>query len=233
MWWKCWNGEQKLANFLLRFVLHNSILILTRSCTCTDTWPPLPTSAGHLERHSGTESCGHDVPHLWTQQEVRLNKVSGGGALEKKLILVLTIILLSVSIRNIYLTVLYWVQQATFNSSAMSGRENLQLCVGPLLHTMLFNIEEKLQGTSSEPNRLDTSGWKHPFLKQVLIVFGLLKGPIVKSSLKQEVVFVLCTWHHSDSLSDGYGDFWHEMATLCGWYHSGAAPTPADQRGLH
>ncbi|XP_028249460.1 lysophosphatidic acid phosphatase type 6 [Parambassis ranga] len=34
-----------------------------------------------------------------------------------------------------------------------SKRENLQLCVGPLLHTLLDNIEEKLQGTSSEPNR--------------------------------------------------------------------------------
>lgn len=34
-----------------------------------------------------------------------------------------------------------------------SKRENLQLCVGPLLHTMLSNIEDKLQGTSSEPNR--------------------------------------------------------------------------------
>ncbi|KAM7380430.1 hypothetical protein PAMP_003725 [Pampus punctatissimus] len=34
-----------------------------------------------------------------------------------------------------------------------SKRENLQLCVGPLLHTLLFNIDEKLQGTSSEPNR--------------------------------------------------------------------------------
>lgn len=34
-----------------------------------------------------------------------------------------------------------------------SKRENLQLCVGPLLHTLLANMEEKLQGTSSEPNR--------------------------------------------------------------------------------
>lgn len=34
-----------------------------------------------------------------------------------------------------------------------SKRENLQLCVGPLLHILLANIEEKLQGTSSEPNR--------------------------------------------------------------------------------
>lgn len=34
-----------------------------------------------------------------------------------------------------------------------SKRENLQLCVGPLLHVLLDNIEEKLQGTSSEPNR--------------------------------------------------------------------------------
>ncbi|XP_069569779.1 lysophosphatidic acid phosphatase type 6 [Brachyistius frenatus] len=33
------------------------------------------------------------------------------------------------------------------------NRENLQLCVGPLLHILLDNIEEKLQGTSSEPNR--------------------------------------------------------------------------------
>ncbi|XP_071374200.1 lysophosphatidic acid phosphatase type 6 [Centroberyx affinis] len=34
-----------------------------------------------------------------------------------------------------------------------SKRENLQLCVGPLLHTLVVNIEEKLQGSSSEPNR--------------------------------------------------------------------------------
>ncbi|XP_008273834.1 lysophosphatidic acid phosphatase type 6 [Stegastes partitus] len=34
-----------------------------------------------------------------------------------------------------------------------SKRENLQLCVGPLLHTLVNNIEEKLQGTLSEPNR--------------------------------------------------------------------------------
>lgn len=34
-----------------------------------------------------------------------------------------------------------------------SKRQNLQLCVGPLLHMMLSNIEEKAQGTSSEPNR--------------------------------------------------------------------------------
>ncbi|XP_037645046.1 lysophosphatidic acid phosphatase type 6 [Sebastes umbrosus] len=34
-----------------------------------------------------------------------------------------------------------------------SKRENLQLCVGPVLHTFLSNIEEKLHGTSSEPNR--------------------------------------------------------------------------------
>lgn len=34
-----------------------------------------------------------------------------------------------------------------------SKRENLQLCVGPLLHILLNNIEEKVQGTSSEPNR--------------------------------------------------------------------------------
>ncbi|XP_019750991.1 lysophosphatidic acid phosphatase type 6 [Hippocampus comes] len=34
-----------------------------------------------------------------------------------------------------------------------SKRENLQLCVGPLLHMLLVNIDEKLQGTSSEPNR--------------------------------------------------------------------------------
>uniref|UniRef100_A0A3Q3XD35 Uncharacterized protein n=1 Tax=Mola mola TaxID=94237 RepID=A0A3Q3XD35_MOLML len=32
-------------------------------------------------------------------------------------------------------------------------RETLQLCVGPLLHTLLCNIEEKLQGASSEANR--------------------------------------------------------------------------------
>ncbi|XP_035532012.1 lysophosphatidic acid phosphatase type 6 [Morone saxatilis] len=34
-----------------------------------------------------------------------------------------------------------------------SKSENLQLCVGPLLHTMLANIDQKLQGTSSEPDR--------------------------------------------------------------------------------
>uniref|UniRef100_A0A665U295 Acid phosphatase 6, lysophosphatidic n=1 Tax=Echeneis naucrates TaxID=173247 RepID=A0A665U295_ECHNA len=34
-----------------------------------------------------------------------------------------------------------------------SKRENLQLCVGLLLHTLLTNFEEKLQGTSSESNR--------------------------------------------------------------------------------
>lgn len=34
-------------------------------------------------------------------------------------------------------------------------RETLQLSVGPLLHIMLNNIEEKVQGTSSEPNRLE------------------------------------------------------------------------------
>uniref|UniRef100_UPI0037E739D1 lysophosphatidic acid phosphatase type 6 n=1 Tax=Semicossyphus pulcher TaxID=241346 RepID=UPI0037E739D1 len=34
-----------------------------------------------------------------------------------------------------------------------SKRENLQLCVGPLLHTLLANIDEKLQGSSSEPDR--------------------------------------------------------------------------------
>ncbi|XP_054641992.1 lysophosphatidic acid phosphatase type 6 isoform X2 [Dunckerocampus dactyliophorus] len=34
-----------------------------------------------------------------------------------------------------------------------SKRESLQLCVGPLLHTFLLNIEEKLQGASTEPNR--------------------------------------------------------------------------------
>lgn len=34
-----------------------------------------------------------------------------------------------------------------------SKKENLQLCVGPLLHTLVDNIEAKLQGTSSEPNR--------------------------------------------------------------------------------
>ncbi|XP_041739170.1 lysophosphatidic acid phosphatase type 6-like isoform X2 [Coregonus clupeaformis] len=34
-----------------------------------------------------------------------------------------------------------------------SKRENLQLCVGPLLHTLMDNIEDKLQDTTSEPNR--------------------------------------------------------------------------------
>ncbi|NP_001133278.1 lysophosphatidic acid phosphatase type 6 isoform X1 [Salmo salar] len=34
-----------------------------------------------------------------------------------------------------------------------SKRENLQLCVGPLLHILMGNIEDKLQDTTSEPNR--------------------------------------------------------------------------------
>lgn len=34
-------------------------------------------------------------------------------------------------------------------------RETLQLSVGPLLHILLSNIEEKVQGTSSEPDRLE------------------------------------------------------------------------------
>ncbi|XP_054471466.1 lysophosphatidic acid phosphatase type 6 isoform X2 [Anoplopoma fimbria] len=34
-----------------------------------------------------------------------------------------------------------------------NNRENLQLCVGPLLHSFLTNIEEKLEGTVSEPDR--------------------------------------------------------------------------------
>ncbi|XP_049449803.1 lysophosphatidic acid phosphatase type 6 [Epinephelus fuscoguttatus] len=34
-----------------------------------------------------------------------------------------------------------------------SKRENLKLCVGRLLHILLTNIDEKVQGTSSEPNR--------------------------------------------------------------------------------
>ncbi|XP_058468975.1 lysophosphatidic acid phosphatase type 6 [Solea solea] len=34
-----------------------------------------------------------------------------------------------------------------------SKSENLQLCVGPLLHMMSTNMEEKLQGNSSETNR--------------------------------------------------------------------------------
>ncbi|KAF3694768.1 Lysophosphatidic acid phosphatase type 6 [Channa argus] len=34
-----------------------------------------------------------------------------------------------------------------------SKRENLQLCVGPLLYTLLANIDEKLQGHSSVPHR--------------------------------------------------------------------------------
>ncbi|KAF7663056.1 hypothetical protein LDENG_00219580 [Lucifuga dentata] len=34
-----------------------------------------------------------------------------------------------------------------------SKRETLQLCVGPLLHTMITNIDENLQGTSAEPDR--------------------------------------------------------------------------------
>lgn len=36
-----------------------------------------------------------------------------------------------------------------------SSRESLQLSVGPLLHILLSNIEEKVQGTSSEPERLE------------------------------------------------------------------------------
>ncbi|XP_059895377.1 lysophosphatidic acid phosphatase type 6 isoform X2 [Gadus macrocephalus] len=34
-----------------------------------------------------------------------------------------------------------------------SKRENLQLCVGPLLHMLMGNIEEKLLGTAAEPDR--------------------------------------------------------------------------------
>uniref|UniRef100_A0A3P8W040 Acid phosphatase 6, lysophosphatidic n=1 Tax=Cynoglossus semilaevis TaxID=244447 RepID=A0A3P8W040_CYNSE len=34
-----------------------------------------------------------------------------------------------------------------------SNRLSLQLCVGAVLHTMLTNMEEKVQGTLSEPNR--------------------------------------------------------------------------------
>uniref|UniRef100_A0AAY4D7E4 Lysophosphatidic acid phosphatase type 6 n=1 Tax=Denticeps clupeoides TaxID=299321 RepID=A0AAY4D7E4_9TELE len=34
-----------------------------------------------------------------------------------------------------------------------SRRENLQLCVGPLLHKLLNNMEEKLQSSSPEPDR--------------------------------------------------------------------------------
>ncbi|XP_056145020.1 lysophosphatidic acid phosphatase type 6 isoform X2 [Lampris incognitus] len=34
-----------------------------------------------------------------------------------------------------------------------SKRENLQLCVGPLLHILMVNMEQKLLGTSSQPNR--------------------------------------------------------------------------------
>lgn len=34
-----------------------------------------------------------------------------------------------------------------------SKRENLQMCVGPLLHTLLDNIDQKVQETSSEPDR--------------------------------------------------------------------------------
>ncbi|XP_047456984.1 lysophosphatidic acid phosphatase type 6 isoform X2 [Mugil cephalus] len=34
-----------------------------------------------------------------------------------------------------------------------SKRENLQLCVGPLLHTLVDNIEKTLQSTSSQSNR--------------------------------------------------------------------------------
>ncbi|XP_068602831.1 lysophosphatidic acid phosphatase type 6 [Brachionichthys hirsutus] len=34
-----------------------------------------------------------------------------------------------------------------------TDREKLQLCVGPVFHTLLANIEEKLQGGSAEPDR--------------------------------------------------------------------------------
>ncbi|XP_077473729.1 lysophosphatidic acid phosphatase type 6 [Stigmatopora argus] len=43
--------------------------------------------------------------------------------------------------------------EVMFHCYQPSNRENLQLCVGPLLHTFLLNMDEKLQGTSSEPNR--------------------------------------------------------------------------------
>lgn len=41
------------------------------------------------------------------------------------------------------------------NFSPTSHRETLQLSVGPLLHMLLSNIEEKVRGTSPEPTRLD------------------------------------------------------------------------------
>lgn len=112
---------------------------LSRLCALPDARPALSISAGHLEEQSGAESCGHDVPCLWTQRQVRLNQV--GGAFEKKK------------------KVLY-TDQLTILCSVFS-MENLQLCVGPLLHSLLTNIEGKLEGTSSEADRLDPSGWTH------------------------------------------------------------------------
>lgn len=32
-------------------------------------------------------------------------------------------------------------------------RQNLQMCVGPLFHILLTNIEDKIQGTTSKPDR--------------------------------------------------------------------------------
>lgn len=34
-----------------------------------------------------------------------------------------------------------------------SKRLNLQMCVGPLFHTLLTNIEDKIQGTMAKPDR--------------------------------------------------------------------------------
>lgn len=39
--------------------------------------------------------------------------------------------------------------------------------MGPLLQTLLDNIEDTLQGTSSQPNRLDASGQTHLFLHKL------------------------------------------------------------------
>lgn len=43
--------------------------------TPTDARSSLPTRTGTLEGHGGTESRGHDVPRLSTQQQVRVKHV--------------------------------------------------------------------------------------------------------------------------------------------------------------
>lgn len=120
---------------------------------------------------------------------------------------------------------IYWVFYYYF------GSQSLQLCVGAVLHTMLTNMEEKVQGTLSEPNRLDSWGWTHPVV-HILLTVTSVYCPLFKSFLKQEAVPLLCTWHHFNSLSNGSGDFWHEMATVRRRHNPGAASAQTDQGSL-